>query len=290
LTPFFSISEVTTLNASFEDDLRAYAEAGVDGIGIWETKLPDDDAAAADALAASGLRSTNAVPTIPSILPLPLMAGPNDPRERVDALCTSVRRLARFEPACCVCLTGPGDDRRTVVAGLRRLAAAAGEAGVRVGLEPVQREGGEYWTIVSSLPEALDLLDDVGEPSLGVMFDVWHLWNTPTVLEDIGSHVDRFTGVHVSDWREPTRGWADRVLPGDGVAPVATILGALESAGWRGAYDLEIFSDDGTFGDAYPDSLWSVPAAELARRGRDAFLRVWDERHTIDPPPSSGLQ
>ena len=37
--PRFSISQVSTLAASFADDVRAYAAAGVDGIGIWEMKL-----------------------------------------------------------------------------------------------------------------------------------------------------------------------------------------------------------------------------------------------------------
>jgi sugar phosphate isomerase/epimerase len=87
----------------------------------------------------------------------------------------------------------------------------------------------------------------------------------------------------VSDWREPTRGWADRVLPGDGVADLPAILGALDSvgfngAGWSGFYDLEIFSDNGAFGSAYPDSLWDLDAAELARRGRSAFAQVWSTR------------
>jgi sugar phosphate isomerase/epimerase len=285
-SPAFSISEVTTLGASFDDDLAAYREAGADGIGVWEMKLPDgDDGAAAERLRASGLASTNAVPRVPSILPLPLLPGPDDPRERVQAICGSLRRLAAFDPDCCVCLTGPagGRDlraaRRDVVEGLRRIAEAADEAGVRVGLEPVNRVGGEDWTIATSIPEALELLEEAGDPpSLGIMFDVWHLWSTPTLLDDVAAHAGRFTGVHVSDWRSPTRGWADRVLPGEGVAGVPGILAALERAGWEGPYDLEIFSDDGTFGERYPDSLWSVPAGELARRGREAFLRVWEAR------------
>jgi hypothetical protein len=32
------------------------------------------------------------------------------------------------------------------------------------------------------------------------------------------------------------------------------------------------------FGNKWPDSLWDVPADELARRGKDAFERVWEAR------------
>jgi sugar phosphate isomerase/epimerase len=259
--------------------VRAYAEAGADAIGVWEIKLAEGgDPVALEQLEASGLGRAAAVPAIPSILPLPLMEGPSDPRARVDALCASLHRLAPFEPSGVVCLTGPGDDRDTVVDGLRTIGEEAERAGVRVGLEPVNRVGGENWTMISSLGEAVELLDDADRPALGIQFDTWHLWDTPTLLEDIERYVDRFVGVHVADWREPTRTWADRVLPGEGVADLLAILGALEQAGWDGHYDLEIFSDNGTFGNAWYDSLWDVPAAEMARRGREAFERAWEAR------------
>ncbi|MES1248623.1 MAG: TIM barrel protein, partial [Actinomycetota bacterium] len=91
-------------------------------------------------------------------------------------------------------------------------------------------------------------------------------------------YADRFAGVHVNDWREPTRGWADRVLPGEGAADLPAILGALDRAGWDGYYDLEIFSDNGAFGAAYDDSLWDIDPTDLARRARECFIRCWQER------------
>jgi sugar phosphate isomerase/epimerase len=275
----FSISQVTTLASSFTDDVCAYARAGADAIGVWEIKLPGgSDAEALETLEASGLGSAAAIPAVPSILPLPLMEGPPDPRERIDAICASLHRLAPFDPSGVVCLTGPGEDRETVVAGLRTIGEEAARAGVRVGLEPINRVGGEDWTMISSISEAVDLLDEADHPALGIQFDTWHVWNTPDVLDDIERHIDRFVGVHVADWRDPTRGWADRVLPGDGIADLPAILGTLDRGGWDGYYDLEIFSDNGAFGNAWPDSLWDVPTEELARAGRAAFERVWAAR------------
>jgi sugar phosphate isomerase/epimerase len=283
--PRFSISQISTLTATFAEDVEAYRQAGADGIGVWEVKLPEgEDAAALEAFEKSGLGSAAAVPLFPSILPLPHMEGPADPQERVDTICRSIHRLARFRPSGIVCLTGPAqgrgaDDARSIVVdGLRTIAGEAERAGVRVGLEPINRIGGENWTTISSIPDAVEILDDVGHPALGLQLDTWHLWNTETLLDDIGREAHRFVGVHLADWREPTRGWCDRVLPGDGTAGLQAIVGALEHAGWNGLYDLEIFSDNGTFGNAWPDSLWDVPAGELARRGRRAFDRVWEER------------
>jgi len=272
--PRVSVSQVSTLGSSFADDLRDYAAAGLDGMGVWELKLDDESL---EQFRASGLGSATAVPAVPSIHPLPLLPGPADPRERIDALLHSLERLAPFEPAAVLCFTGPG-DRAVAVAGVREIAREAGLLGLRLALEPFQREGIESWSILNTLADAAEFIDEVGSPAVGIQFDVWHLWNTPDLFDEIERTADLIAGVHVSDWRDPTRGWADRVLPGDGVAGVPAILGALERAGWSGFYDIEIFSDNGTFGATYPDSLWDVAGAELVGRGRRQLIECWEDR------------
>ncbi|HZT91265.1 MAG TPA: sugar phosphate isomerase/epimerase family protein [Gaiellaceae bacterium] len=281
MAPTVSVSQITTLASSFADDVATYAAAGADAIGVWELKLPEgSDAAALETLEASGLGRASAVPAVPSILPLPLLGGPEDPAERVEALCASLARLAPFRPSGVVCLTGaregrdPDEAREVVVEGLRTIAAEAESHGLRIALEPYQRAGGERWSIAFDVPEALSLIHDAGErPALALQFDTWHLWNTPTLFDDIEQHVDRFAGVHVADYRDPTRSWADRVLPGDGVAGIAQIVHALEDAGWSGPYDIEVFSDDGTFGAAHDDSLWAREPVEVVREALEKFDR-----------------
>ncbi|HET7137740.1 MAG TPA: sugar phosphate isomerase/epimerase family protein [Gaiellaceae bacterium] len=283
MAPRVSVSQITTFRSSFADDVRRYVAAGLDGLGVWELKLPEGgDVEALEQLAASGLEPASAVPAVPSILPLPLLGGPDDPAERVEAICASLERLAPFGPSGVVCLTGTAegrdadDARATVVDGLRTIAHEADRLGLRVGLEPYQREGGQLWTIASTIPEAVSLIEDAGDPpALGIQFDVWHLWNTETLFDDIAAELDRFVGVHLCDVREPTRGWADRALPGDGAAGVPGILRALDEAGWDGLYDIEIFSDDGTFGSEYGDSYWAAPAEETLAHATAAFERCW---------------
>ena len=140
-----SLSEISTVGASFEEDVAAYAAAGFDGIGIWEFKLPKDDQANLALLREAGLAVASCVPTVPSLLPLrlPGMEGPTDLRERIDALSASMRRLAAYGPESVLVITGPVGDldgaraRETVLEGLREIAAAARAAGVRLGLEPI---------------------------------------------------------------------------------------------------------------------------------------------------------
>ena len=255
-----SISQITTVTQTFADDLDAYRAAGADGVGIWEMKLADDSL---ERFRASGLGAAAAIPAVPSILPLPLMEGPEDPAERVEAIRSGIRRLAPFEPECVLFLTGPGDDRATVIEGIRAIADEGRAQGIRVALEPIQREFMDLWSIVGSLGEAAALVDEAGA-DVGVIYDSWHLWREP--LEEVERHRDRIRGVHLADWREPTRNTNDRVLPGEGAVEFGPILDALR---WDGFYDLEIFSDAELAG-----SLWQEEPRALARRGVEALRRT----------------
>jgi len=255
-----SISQITTVNQSFADDLDAYRAAGADGIGIWEFKLAEDSL---ERFRQSGLAAATGVPAVPSILPLPLIEGPAEPEARVEAICAGIRRLAPFEPPCVLFLTGPGDDCAPILEGLRAIADEGARSGVRVALEPIQREFAHLWTTVSSLDEAAALIAESGA-DVGLMYDTWHLWREP--LEQIERHRDRIYGLHVADWREPTRNTNDRVLPGDGVIEFGPILEALR---WDGVFDLEIFSDG-----ELPGSLWQEDPAEVAVQGVEKLRQL----------------
>jgi sugar phosphate isomerase/epimerase len=276
----FGICELSTFPASFEEDVAAYAAAGADAISIFEGKLAEGrEAAQLETFRASGLEASAAVTGVPSVLPLPKFPGPDDPEQRVEAIVAGMRRLAPFGPSAFVCPTGPAGERseeaarRTLVEGMRVVGEEGQRLGIPVGIEPMSSYEREDWTLVTTLGDAADLVDEI-DAGVGLVFDTWHLWDTPGVEEDIARYGDRLVAVQVNDWRSPTRSWCDRVLPGDGVIDLAPLLDAVERAGWSGVYDLEVFSDDGTFGDDFEDSLWRLPARELARRGRARFMQL----------------
>lgn len=258
-----SLSEISTVGASFEEDVAAYAAAGFDGIGIWEMKLPQDDVANRALLDASGLAVASCVPSVPSILPLrlPGMEGPPDVEERVASICASIRRLAAYEPECVLCLTGPAGEldedeaRILAVEGLRTVAATAREAGVRLGLEPATPHQRDTVSFVNTVAAALDLLAEANLPEVGIMADTYNLWHEdPAALAGVA---DRVTGLHVADEpAEPSR--SDRVLPGEGGTRSVEHVRALAAAGWDGFLDVEIFST--------PELFWGLPADEAARR------------------------
>lgn len=257
-----SLSTISTLNASFADDVAAYAAAGFDAIGLWEFKLPDDDAANVALLRATGLTVSNCIPSVPSFLQLaiPGMEGPADPEERITAICGSIRRLAAYDPGCVLCLSGPlggraeGEGRTVVVDGLRRAAAAAREAGVRLGFEPIHPSQYDTAGFVTSLAAALELLDEAGADDVGIMADTFNLGHEPT--DAIVRAASRFTGLHVADeLPDPIPGVRALPVPG---GRSSEVVAALRAAGWEGTLDVEIFST--------PDAFWSLPVGEAARR------------------------
>ena len=282
--PKLSISECTTYTADFESDLRNYRLAGADGIGIWEFKLAEGgDLWAVQQLQRSGLRATLCVPKVPSIVPDPFFTEPKDPLVRRAALCAAVRRFSRFDPVAVLCLTGDpvgrdrAETRQLVVDGLRATAEVAGEVGVTLGLEPLRATSG---SLVTTIPDTNQLIDEIGAPNIKLIADTWHFWDVPGMLDHLRTHAARLVGVQVNDYRQPTRSWCDRVLPGDGVIDLGAVFVALEEGGFNGWYDVEVFSDNGLFGNAYPESLWSQDPQRVAHAAVQKFRAAWDGRRS----------
>jgi sugar phosphate isomerase/epimerase len=288
--PLYSVSQLTTPRNSFAEDVAQFVRTGAGGIGIWETKLPPDgDAGVRESLTRAGLAATLCIPGTWTILPSRLAPEPADPARRLERIRAGIRRLAGFRPTAYLVTAGAIGERDRAAAlelvahHLGAIADTAAEVGGSVGLEPIRVGAGSTGPLVNTLAEAGAMVEAVGRPNLGVIFDVWHLWDEPDRDRLIRQYADRIVGVQVNDWREPTRGWCDRALPGEGRAGVPGILAALLESGYQGWYDLEIFSDDGRYGTAYPDSLWALPHEELLVRGRRAFDRVWAEAHARVP-------
>jgi sugar phosphate isomerase/epimerase len=261
----FALSEISTINASFAEDVAAYAAAGFDAIGLWEFKLPEDDGANRDLLHTHGLAVANCVPSVPSILQLgiPGMEGPTDPDERIKAICASVRRFAVYEPECIACLTGPIGDRTEpeargiVVDGLRRIASAAREVGVRLGFEPIHPGERETTSFVNTVADAVTLLDRAGLDDVGILVDTYNLWDDSGAAAWMAGNPGRVSGVHVAC---PEVG-SGRALP-RGSGRERELVDALRAAGWEGSLDVEIFST--------PDGFWSLPVDEAARQAHAA--------------------
>lgn len=282
----FSTAQITTPNLDFTQALRAYVEAGIGGIGIWEEQLgqgPDNDAI--KRFIASGLKCTLGVPRVWSILPNQWVSEPADPIERIKEMCASVRRLASFDPVAIGVQTGPIGDRdegeawELIETGLRRLArTAAGlhPRGLNIAVEPVHPKLRKDWSPVTSLAQAVELVGRVGEPNLKIVLDVWHLADD-LELHTLGRYLDDIALIQIADRIAPDDSWRERRLPGEGNIDLLALIRELYESGYLGWYELEIVSDDGRLDKAVIQSLWDRPHNELLTTARKRFRDLHHE-------------
>lgn len=273
----FTVSQLMLPHTTFDEDIAVCGELGF-GLGISEAKLPSGrDEEIAQAMAAAGVSAGVSVPRVIGPLKDAWRGGPDDPRERVRGVCAGIDHLAHFKPPLILVVTGAKalypvyEAREIIVSGLAEIARFAAERGLPVGVEVLRDE--TNGSLYNDLPRTFQLLDDVGAENLSVVFDVWHLWDASGVVEQLRSYAPRISAVQLCDWRDPTRWNGDRALPGDGIANVARLLDVLESNGFAGIYDLEVFSDRSKEG-----SIWAgrdtKTTLELAWEG---FERSWRE-------------
>lgn len=158
-----------------------------------------------------------------------------------------------------------------VVSAFKRVGEVAEDAEVRLALEVISP--GVAGSLVPTVSRALDLIADVGAANIGILLDTWHSADEP--LDEITSHIDSVAGIQVCHRTPESHGRFDRALPGRGFLPVEQIIRTAEAAGYDGWYELEILSDDGTFGDALEHSLWRQPPLDVLTSGRAAFEEVY---------------
>jgi sugar phosphate isomerase/epimerase len=290
-TPKYSLCELAFPDTLIEEDIEIAVQVGATGISIDEGKMGDRSPAdVARALNAAGLRAAACIPAVMSFLPGEVVNGPDNVDDRVRAMCEGVRRLAELQPTSILCLTGPAgqlsatEARQRAAEALHTLAAVADSEGVPLSFETFRYSDPQNYSIVFGLEDAVAFLAEAGRPDVPLCYDVWHLWGSSDRLIELTRELaPRVNVVQLNDYREPTRSWQDRVLPGDGVADLPAIIAALRSGGFDSWFDLEVFSDDGRWGMDFPDSVWKLPWAEQARRGHEGLLSAWRASDELMP-------
>ncbi len=164
---------------------------------------------------------------------------------------------------------GPVED---VIRALPQIADAAAEHGVQVGVELLAERRG---SVISTIPDMIAVLDEVNRPNLGIMLDVFHNWCEPDVHERMRRYADRINSVQVCDIKFGERGGFDREYPGRGRGAAVEFVATMIEAGYTGYWELEVFSDDGTYGNAYPDSYWIQPHEQFLTEAKKAFDETW---------------
>ncbi len=158
----------------------------------------------------------------------------------------------------------PGPDLATAAARYRALL----ELGAQIGITP-QVEVWGFSKTLSRLGESTQVAMESKHPHACVLPDVYHLYKGGSDFEGLkllaGNGVHVF---HINDYpAAPPRGEitdAYRVYPGDGVAPLKSVVRTLRDNGYRGFLSLELFNRE----------YWKQDAAEVARTGLEKTRAV----------------
>lgn len=245
---------ITTRPWPLDDAIRHYAAAGVSGVSVWRQAIEGQDPAQA------GRRIREAGLTVVSLV----RGGFYPAREKKDRRKAIEENLRIIDEAAAlgaphvvlVCGAVPGqpleESRRQIREGIEATLEHAGDAGVRLAIEPLHPMYADSRSAINTLTQANDLAEAIGSPLVGVAVDVYHLWWDPHLEQQVRrcGGMGRILAFHICDWKTPTEDMLnDRGLMGEGCIPIRRIRGWVEEAGFSGFNEVEIFSTSRWTGD-----------------------------------------
>lgn len=261
-----AVNQVTTYRWSFLEDVIGYHDAGISRMGIWRPKLDEYGEERAIDLVLDTKMSVSSVSWAGCFTGQnghPYLESLSDAKD-------TLRIAGALGADCVVMLSGAQSGhilnhaRRLFISALNELGDLAGEVGVKLAIQPMRREFAHDWTFVTSIDETLDVIDACDHDMVGMAFDVYHLWQEPSLLQRIAEIAHLVSTVQLNDYHRPPRSEYDRGLIGDGVIPLAAITRKFLDNGYRGAFEIAIWSEE----------LWKANYDHLLQDCRARFERL----------------
>ncbi|MEM9346865.1 MAG: sugar phosphate isomerase/epimerase family protein [Planctomycetota bacterium] len=229
-----------------------YAAAGVGGVSVWRNTVAPEEGGvgvseSAKILADSGL----AVPAYVRGGFFPAEDGAAR-QQAIDHNKAMLDEAAAIGAEQVVLVVGavPGmtlaEARRQVADGIGACLEHAQGVGVKLSIEPLHPMYAADKSCVNRLAEARAICESINSPMLGIAVDVYHVWWDPDLADEIAlaGRLGLLFGFHVCDWRVETRHLlTDRGLMGDGCIDIRGIRKMVESAGFDGFNEVEVFSE-----------------------------------------------
>jgi sugar phosphate isomerase/epimerase len=251
-----SLNQITTPGWNLREAIEGCARAGIPTIGVWRDKLAEAGLdQAARLLRDAGLHVSGLLRggMFPAATAAERQARIDDNRRAVDeaaALGADVLVL--------VCGAAPDKDiaaaREMVRDGIAALLPYAQERGVRIGIEPLHPMFAGDRSVISLLGQANALVEYFNSPFLGVVADVYHIWWDPDLDAQIARASGHIFGFHVNDWLSPPPDiLLGRGMIGDGLIDIRRIRGLVDTAGYSGPIEVEIFNR----------AIWDTPGDEV---------------------------
>ena len=243
-----AIHTITNKPWTLRQCVEAYAKAGIGGVSVWRNVIePIGIEEAARIVRGSGLR-------VPALVRGGFFVAP-DAAGRAKAVdetrvCLDEAAEIGAEMVVLVCGAHPAipltDARRQITEGIAGLLDHAAARKVKLAIEPLHPMYAADRSAINRIAEARQVCKQLPSSWLGIAVDVYHVWWDPDLAREIelaGANGTLF-GFHVCDWRVDTRDLLnDRGLMGEGCIDIRGIRAMVESAGFRGSNEVEIFSN-----------------------------------------------
>lgn len=151
-------------------------------------------------------------------------------------------------------------ERRRTVQALKELGDYAGERGVRLALEPLNRFETD---MINTTEQALALIEEIGSPHVGLHLDTFHMH----IEEKSSADAVRMAGRHVFHFHACEN---DRGIPGSGQVAWRAVADALRDIAYDGAVVIESFTPK-VRSIAQAVSLWRPIAPDQDAIARDGL-------------------
>ena len=157
------------------------------------------------------------------------------------------------------------DARQMVVDGLAQLVPYAKKLDVKIGLEPLHPMYAGDRSVLNTIDQALAMASPYNADEVGLILDVFHIWWDPTVFDQIKRAAGRIFGFHAFDWLVPLPDvLLGRGMMGDGVIDIRALRLAVDTAGYYGPIEVEIFNQ----------TLWDTPGDDVLKQVVERFTAL----------------
>ncbi len=235
------------LGGNTEQKIRAAAGAGFSQIELWQQDVWQTEGDAPQVkqlLAASALSLTD----YQVLLDFDGAAESRQESQRKAALEILETAVSIGAKTVLVPANTAADCRQDkIITDLRWLVAQAEQRDLRIAYEAM------CWsTFINTTPQAWAVVREINSPALGLVIDAFHIFALNRTADDLkGIPEDKIFLVQLSDINEipPQHRLKDiarhhRLLPGQGVLPIKTLLRCLSLINYQGPIGLEVFNDE----------------------------------------------
>ena len=237
------IHQATLMPCDFGQCVESLARNGVRMTAVWGDKLDEIGTAnGAQLLRDAGVAS-------PSLCFGILL--PDDDENWREINLRRIDQAAQIGATSLIMLTGGltgeiadlRDARTLATERLADLIEPAHAANITLALEPLHPMVCGFRSVISSVQDALDMIDAIDAPNLGIALDAYGLWWDHGLEAQIDQAGSRIINFHTSDWlRDTSNIRVDRGMPGDGLINNRRIRSWVEKTGFTGPVEIEIFS------------------------------------------------